>query len=56
MKNDYRTTLKNKSLEGLRIRIETLTQVIKDREKFNTTRETNMLNYAKQLLNEFNNK
>ena len=55
MKNDYRTKLKNKSLEGLKIRINTLTQVIKDRAKFNTTREEKMLAYATYLLNKLNN-
>jgi hypothetical protein len=52
MRNDYRTKLKNKSLEGLKIRINTLTQVIKDRAKFNTTREEKMLAYATMLLNQ----
>lgn len=55
MKNDYRTKLKKMSLEGLKIRINTLTQVIKDRAKFNTTREEKMLNYAQQLFNQLNN-
>ena len=55
MRNDYRTKLKNKSLEGLKIRINTLTQLIKDRAKFNTTREEKMLAYATMLLNQLNN-
>lgn len=55
MRNDYRTKFKKMSLEGLRIRINTLTQVIKDRAKFNTTREEKMLAYATELLNQLNN-
>lgn len=55
MKNDYRNRLKRKSKEGLIMSIDSLKQVIKDRAKFNTTREERMLAYATELLNKFNN-
>jgi hypothetical protein len=56
MRNNYKTKFKKRSQEGLKSIINTLTEVIKDRAKFNTTREQKMLIYAQDLLNQFNNK